>query len=183
MDREEANVCAVFELLRTARNYPKALADLRRRLRDAENGLRLTEAGKTAIAAYPGVWLRRNVPMAPPVYSWERMAEIYRKESAHLSQRIELLRQKRLLLELLLSGLSELEFQIISLKWLDGRTWQAVSMRAYVCERHGQRIQKRAIEKMARALAEEAQARQSSLAALMETSIERSEDKNRSLNP
>lgn len=139
----------VREMLRIARHYNQELGDLRLRLREAENGLRLSEQGAQAA---PSPWRRRA---ASPPPTRERMAQVYAEEVRRAGERIEHIRTRRALLDRLLKRLSEVELRIISLRWLDGKSWRAISLRVFICERHCQRIQKQAIETMARALIEE----------------------------
>ena len=141
----ETSLIAVREMLTIARHYNQDLTDLRRRLREAENGKRLTEQGLAVPSGTP--WRTNRCPNI--TVSRERMMEVYDEQIHRIDRRIAYIQSSRILLEELLTHLSEIELRIISLRWLDGKSWRAVSLRVYSCERNCQRIQKRAIEKMA----------------------------------
>lgn len=59
------------------------------------------------------------------------------------------MQKRRETLEMLLSALPETERRVVTMRWIEGKSWKEVAYRIFTCERNGQRIQKRGIERMA----------------------------------
>ncbi len=138
---------AVQEMLLVARYFGRDMSDLKRRLQTAENGKRLALEG---LVAGGTPWRARARLETPEARTG--LAAIYDEQIRGTLTRMETMRAQRAMLNQLLVILDELETRIISLRWLDGKPWQQVSTRVFMCVRHCQRIQKRAIERMAMAL-------------------------------
>lgn len=82
----------------------------------------------------------------------EVMCEGHRRRGSDLINRIRNLQGEQMLIDRLMESLETQERCVLRMRLLEGRSWVYISMHVFLCERQCQRVQKRALQKIAQVL-------------------------------
>lgn len=137
----------VRRLLLGARQYVHEIKDLQRRLNEIERNIQLAQEG---IRVFGGANGRGAQPADPPCV----LADRFRRQREDMNARILRMIDRRDTLFSLMEDLDDMQRRIITLRYLDARPWRVIARTVYLSERQGQRVQRAAIEQMARSLEE-----------------------------